>query len=252
MQAFSYSIVFFVATFLGSLFGMHLAEKIPQKYLKDDSKQSINLGIGLVATMTALILGLVMASTKTSFDAMDAAMKQSAIQILVLDRTLEQYGPEADDIRAGWKASVGRAIQSDKMRRGSEEEIVEGRFFSEVDRLAKQVRQLRPRDDDQRKLYASALEVSEGLLKSRWRVVTSIGPSFSMLFMGMLLFWLTLTFIGFGLISPRNRLVITMFFFSALSTASAIFLILELDGAFDGFIFIGSDPLAFAHKLLNR
>lgn len=246
------SLIFFLATFVGALFGIHLAELIPKKYLQDDSKKSINLGIGLVATMTALILGLITASTKTSFDLMDSSMKQSAIQILTLDRVLDQYGPETQSIRAAWKLAVGDVLKSNTIRRSTEEEVAEGQFFNEVERLSNQVRKLRPKDENQRKLYTRAMEISDEMLKSRWFVVTSIGPSIPLPFLGILLFWLTVTFVGFGLISPRNRLVVGMYFFSALSTASAIFLILELDGAFDGFIFIGSDPLAFAYRLLNK
>lgn len=252
MQAIYFSLVFFVATFAGVLFGMHLAERIPTRYLQEDSRQSINLGIGLVATMTALILGLITASTKTSFDLMESSLKQSAVQILTLDRTLAQYGPETQHIRAGWKGAIGHALRTDKIRNTTEEKIAEGKFFSEVESLADQVRKLRPRDENQRKLYARAMELSDQMLQSRWFIVTGIGSSIPLPFLGILLFWLTLTFIGFGLISPRNRLVIVMYFLSALSTASAIFLILELDGAFDGLIFVGTDPLEFAYKLLNH
>lgn len=252
MQAILLSLVFFIATFSGALVGMRLAERLPGNYLQDNSKQSINRGIGLVATMTALILGLITASTKTSFDLMDSSMKQSAIQILTLDRVLEEYGPETQNIRSGWKAAVGDVLKSNKIRRSTEEEVAEGLFFNEIERLSNQVRKLSPNDDNQRRLYTRAIEISDEMLKSRWFVVTSIGPSIPLPFLAILLFWLTFTFVGFGLISPRNSLVVTIYFFSALSTASAIFLILELDGAFDGFIFIGSDPLAFTYRLLSN
>ena len=61
---------------------------------------SYRLGIGLVATMTALLLGLVTAAARSAFDATDTAIRNSAAAILTLDRDLARYRSDQTDARA--------------------------------------------------------------------------------------------------------------------------------------------------------
>ena len=65
------------------------------------------MSVGLVATMTALVLGLVTASAKSSFDAVDTAVKQTATQLLTLDRVLARYGSETGEIRKACSTRLG-------------------------------------------------------------------------------------------------------------------------------------------------
>ena len=90
----------FSCTLGGAFLGIWLRERLPDHHLSHESQDVVKLGVGLIATMTALVLGLVTASAKSAFDAMDAAVKQGAGDILALDRTLARYGPEAEPIRA--------------------------------------------------------------------------------------------------------------------------------------------------------
>ena len=68
----------------------------------------------------------------------------------------------------------------------------------------------------------------------------------------MLLFWLTITFTSFGLFAPRNVTVLAVLFFCALSVTSALFLVVEMDGPFDGLIKASADPLRYAHAHINQ
>ena len=95
--------VVFACTFGAALAGMRLRRILPQHHFSDESKDTVKLGIGLIATMTALILGLVTASAKSSFDDVTAAVKHAAVDVLALDRTLARYGPETAEVRAALK-----------------------------------------------------------------------------------------------------------------------------------------------------
>jgi hypothetical protein len=66
------------------------------------------------------------------------------------------------------------------------------------------------------------------------------------------MFWLTITFVSFGLFAPRNATVIAVLFLCALSVGSAVFLIFELDGPFDGLLKVSPDPLRYAISHLNE
>jgi hypothetical protein len=93
--------IVFTCTFGGALLGMWLRKTVPEHHLDAESKDTVKVGIGLIATMTALVLGLITASAKSSFDDMEAAVKTTAVEVLALDRVLARYGSETGEIRKG-------------------------------------------------------------------------------------------------------------------------------------------------------
>jgi hypothetical protein len=123
---------------------------------------------------------------------------------------------------------------------------------SGVEGLADAIRGLTPRDDSQRSLQSRALDLAEALLQVRWLVFAGGGTSVPLPFLVVLLFWLTITFASFGLFAPRNAMVLAVLFVCAVSVGSAVFLILELDGPFDGLLRVSADPLRYAHAHLNQ
>ncbi len=110
MHATIVGIIVFTCTFGGALLGMWLRTALPEHHLDAESRDTVKVGIGLIATMTALVLGLVTASAKSSFDDVDTAVKQTAIQVLALDRVLARYGSETGEIRKGLQRLVGARI----------------------------------------------------------------------------------------------------------------------------------------------
>jgi hypothetical protein len=247
--------IVFVCTLGGALGGIWLRTILPEHHLNDESRDTVKLGIGLIATMTALVLGLVTASAKSSFDAVDTAVKHTAMDILILDRLLARYGPETAEIRGAlqqafahridmiWPQSTSRPARLDPLGAAS---------ASGVEGLVDGIRGLTPRDDSQRSLQSRALALAEALLQARWLVFAGIGTSVPLPFLVVLLFWLTITFASFGLFAPRNVTVLTVLFVCALSVGGAVFLILEMDGPFDGLLKVSADPLRYAHAHLNR
>lgn len=244
--------VVFVCTFGGVLAGMRLRAILPERHLKDDSRDTVKIGIGLIATMTALVLGLVTASAKSSFDALDVAIKRTATQVLTLDRILARYGPETGEIRAALKLGVARRIdliwpspsrsaQPDpfEMMRGAED-------------IADRMQGLSPQNDTQRRLQSRAVDLGEAVLEARWGAFGASSSSVPVVFLVVLVFWLTITFASFGLFAPPNATVMTVLFLCALSVAGAVFLILELDGPFKGLIQVSADPLRFALSRMNQ
>jgi len=247
-------IIVFVCTFGGALLGMWLRAVLPEHHLDPDSKDTVKIGIGLVATMTALVLGLVTASAKSSFDAVDTAVKQTAIQVLTLDRVLARYGSETDEIRKGLKHAIGARIDMIWPQGSSKHADLDpmgSGVGSGVEGLAEAIRGLKPRDDSQRALQPRALDLSETILQARWIVLASTETSVPAPFLVILLFWLTIIFASFGLFAPRNATVLVVLFVCALSVSSAVFLVLEMDAPFGGLLKVSADPLRFAYAHLN-
>ena len=172
--------IVFICTFGGALFGLWLRTMLREHHLVGESRDTVKVGIGLVATMTALVLGLVTASAKSSFDAVDTAVKQSATQILALDRALTRYGPETGEIREGLKHAVGtwmdmiwpqgssKPVNLDLMLSGA---------ASRGEGLADAIRSLKPRDDSHRALQSRALDLIETIMQTRWLVLAGTESS---------------------------------------------------------------------------
>ena len=247
--------IVFTCTFGGALLGMWLRTILPKHHIDADSKETVNLCVGLIATMTALVLGLVTASAKSSYDDVDTAVKQTAIEILVLDRALARYGSETGEIRKGLQHAIGARIDM-IWRQGSSKpsnlDPISSGAGLQAERLAGAIRALKPRNDSQRAFQSQAIDLSETLLKARWLVLAGTERSVPVPFLVILVFWLTIIFASFGLFAPRNATVLAVLFVCALSVACAVFLILEMDMPFQGLIKVSADPLRYAFAHLNQ
>ena len=245
--------IVFACTFGGVLLGMWLRTTLPEHHLNNESRDTVKLGAGLIATMTALVLGLVTASAKSSFDNVNTAVKQTAVDILTLDRLLARYGPETREIRGALQQVV--ASRTDMIwPQGSSQptQLDPLGAAATVEGLADQIRALTPRNDSQRALQSRAQDLFEALLRARWIMFGGGGTSVPLPFLVVLLFWLTLTFASFGLFAPRNVMVIGVLFVCALSVGGAVFLIAEMDGPFDGLLKASAEPMRYALGHINQ
>jgi hypothetical protein len=257
MTALTYAFITFVCTAGCAVLGTNIRTWLPEAHLNKESQDVIRLGMGLVATMTALLLGLVTAAAKGSFDAQDVAVKNAAAGLMTLDRLLARYGPEtqpsrgllrhavADRLESMWPPNGARPIDLDLSRAPSAEPAPAEQFENQI--LA-----LTPQTDTQRWLKAEALKLIEEVVRTRFRLLGSANGAVPRAMLTVVIFWLSMTFASFGLSAPRNATVITVLLISALSVAAAVFLILELDGPFEGLIRISSEPLRFALANLGR
>jgi hypothetical protein len=254
MQPNVIGLIVFACTFGGSLLGVWLRAALPEHHLNSESRDTVKVGIGLIATMTALVLGLVTASTKSAFDEVDTAVKHTAIDILTLDRVLARYGPETAPIRKSFKDAVGARIEI-IWPKGSPKSVdldpIASGASAVAEKLVDAIRGLQPRDDSQRALQSRALDLAESLLQARWLVLVGNETHVPVPFLVILLFWLTITFVSFGLFAPKNITVLSVLFVCALSMGSAVFLVMEMDAPFDGLLRVSSDPFRYAYAHLN-
>jgi len=244
----------FALTFGAALLGMWSRTFLSEHHLSAESKDTVQVGIGLTAMMTALVLGLTTASAKSSFDAMDSAVKKAAIDVLAFDRVLARYGSETDEIRKGLQRIIGGRLEMiwpQGSFKPADLNPMSG-VGAEAERFAAAIYDLKPQDDSQRALKSRALDLSEGLLQSRWLMFAAIQPAVRVPFLVILLFWLTITFASFGVFAPRNAVVFTVLFVCALSVSLAVFLVLEMDTPFDGLLRVSLDPMRYAYAHLNQ
>lgn len=252
MTSLGYTLLFFLGTFGSAILGMLCSKRFNCAAISDDTVRSVTLSVGTVETLTAVVLGLLTSSTKDSFDHTDRAIKNSAIQILTLHRLLKKYDTEqAQVIGSSLKLVVQESMSSKSCKNSTEEQIIQSDTFLRIENLVDEIRSLQPHDEYHQILFAQMIRITDQLLQSRWFALTSVGTSIPIIFLVILWFWLVITFGCFGLISPFNTYTFAIFSFCSLSVASAIFLMVELDGAFDGFIYVSLEPLQVIYRLFQ-
>ena len=241
------ALITFACVFAGALLGMFLRGLIPEHHLSVDTENVIKLGMGLIATMTALVLGLMIATAKSSYDTQDGAVKHTAAKVLLLDRMLSNYGPETKEVRELLRRTVASRLQAIWPEDRSQHASFDAPDAMFTDRgIEAQILQLSPRNDRQRWLQTQALRVGRDIMETRWLVLGRMASSIPVPFLVVVVLWLTIIFGSFGLFAPRNATVIAVLFLCALSVAGSIFLILEMDQPFEGVIRISSAPIRYA------
>lgn len=240
-----------VCCFGGGLFGIRSREALPAHHLSPESKDLVRLCMGLIATMTALILGLVTASAKSSFDAQDEALHSAAADVVLLDHTLAAYGPETRPLRDGLRELLRtRVAAMDHGRPPANADTMPNAPTS--GELLQGILALTPKDDAQRWQQSQALSIGSEVIKTRWLSIIGESSSVSTPFLVVIIFWLTTLFWSFGLFAPRNSTVIAVLLLSALSVSASVMLILEMQTPFSGLLHISSAPLRFALEHLGR
>jgi len=242
------SIIFF-CVFGGAVLGILLRSAVPEHHLSAESKDAVKVGIGLIATMTALVLGLLVSTAKASFDTKHNELIQMSADTLLLDRVLANYGPETKAIREQMRRAGARSLEMIWPTNGQAPQL-QPAAGGEV--LYDMIEALSPNNDAQRGLKTQGLQLAIEILKTRWLLFEQSGSSISTPFLIVLVFWLTVIFLSFGLFAPHNATVVATFLVCALSVSGAIFLIIELDQPFQGLIQISSAPFRDAVARLGE
>ena len=247
MRSIKISLIAFACVFGAALLGIFLRAVLPEHHLSADSKYVVNLGMGLVATMSALVLGLLVSSAKDSFDTQSTELTEISAKVVVLDRVLAHYGPETKEVRDVLRRTVVHGLDQMGSKDGTGQPQVAATTGPEV--LLDKIQGLSPKDDRQRSLQAEALSIGMDLLHTRWLQYAQTTTAVSVPLLVVLVFWLTVIFISFGLFAPRNATVVATLLICALSVSAAILLILEMHAPLGGLIKISDAPLrtALAH-----
>jgi hypothetical protein len=110
MSSIAISSIVFACVFGGAMLGMFVHAVLPQHHLSSESKDVVKLAMALVATLCALVLSLLIASAKGSYDAQSSELTQMSAKVVLLDRVLAHYGPETKETRDLLRGSVARIL----------------------------------------------------------------------------------------------------------------------------------------------
>jgi hypothetical protein len=248
MNSIAIRLIVFACVFGGALFGMFLRGVLPEHQLSADSKDTVRIGMSLIGTLTALVLGLLIASAKSYYDNQSSELTEMSAKVVLLDRVLAHYGPETKEDRDLLRSAVARMLEGLWPENpGQHPQMLPTAAGGEI--IYDKIQELSPRNDTQRSLQAQALSMGIDIGKMRWMMFEQAGSFVSIPLLAVLVFWLATIFTSFGLFAPRNATALATLFVCALSVSGAIFLILEMYSPFQGLMQISSDPLrnALAH-----
>jgi len=206
--------------------------------------------MGLVGTTVALVLGLLIASSKDFYDTQNTEVTQLAADVVFLDKTLNEYGPETKEMRDLTRRSVVRMLDVTWKRDNADRTSVA--TFAESEALLHKIQELNPHNDNQRFLQSQALSTLIKLGQTRSLMVAEGTSSVPMPLLIVLVFWLSLLFTSFGLFGRPNVLVVVGLFASALAVCAAILLILDMYQPYAGLIQVSSAPLRAALAQLGQ
>jgi hypothetical protein len=245
--------IIFGCSFGSGLMGMLLNGKLPDHHLDAGSKDVVKLIMGLIATMAALVLSLLIASGSSAYQGQENEIQSISANVILLDRLLLFYGADAKESRellhqgvAGihdkiWWPDGARAPDLDPRATQG----VANAFVGSLQRLS-------PKTDSQSMLKSQAMQIAQNLGQTRLLMFEQSSSSISWPFLTVLVFWICMLFLGFGLFARFNATVSVALFIGAVSVAGAIFLILELNEPYQGFMRISDAPLQSALAQIDR
>jgi hypothetical protein len=248
MTSFGIGLLVLACVFGGALTGMFLGRVLPPHHLGDDTRSVVTLASGTLSVLSALVIGLLISYAKGDFDAETKLVQKFAADLVLLDRVTRQYGPEtgeARDLLRRYTALKIALTWPERNERGGSR-LDDPTALEMLEGVQAKLLELVPQGEAQRWLQSRALQIGGDLAEERWLLAAESAGSVPRPFLATLVFWLTILFTGFGLFAPRHATVVVALLVCAVSLSAALFLILEMDRPFDGFITVSSQPMRSA------
>jgi hypothetical protein len=238
--------------FLGGLVGMWLKGHLPVHHLDEASKDTIKVGSGILASLSALVLGLLISSAKSSFDATNAGIAQGSAKIILLDRTLADYGPDTQNARKQLRDAV--VLTMDRVWSKAKDGPTGSKGFelsNGMERLQGILRRLTPTTKPQEAALSEATQLTSDIAQTRWFLIEQQSPLPTSVLV-VLVVWLVLLHVSMGLFAPCNGTVLAVLIVSSLSVSSALFLVMEMGRPLDGIVKVSDAPVRKALEFLSK
>ncbi len=235
----------------GVAVGSWLRDRLPEHHLNDQAISVIKSGVGLLSTLAALILGLLISTAKISYDSTASQLNQISSDLVLLDQLLSEYGPPADGAREALRqqsAALANNIWAPASKLGHHAFVASDawkRFSATIYQLpnaTEQQRQFRKQIDD---------VISRGA-QARLHLYTDSGSTLPVPFLVLLIFWLAVIFASYSILGVINPTVMVFVALFALSAAGALFLIAELNTPFSGLLKLPETQISQALPPLSR
>lgn len=241
-----------VLAFAAGMIGIWIGERLPEEHRTDQSRAAVANSMGMVGTLTAIALGLLISVANTSFRDKQAQLMSSASDLIRMDHLLRMYGPDADSARAVFR-EYATSMMNDVLPSEDDRSDIENEAALDIATKAEHsVVFLEPADDIQRWLHPHMLEVVNKLFEAHFELVKQRLDAIPDSLMLLLLLWLVLLFGSYGLYSPRHLTSMIFLFLSSGAASGAVLLIIELETPHRGFVHLSPDPLQHAVDVMTH
>ncbi|HEY1798780.1 MAG TPA: hypothetical protein VGG57_21895 [Stellaceae bacterium] len=222
-----------------ALLGFVLKRYLRANHLDSPTQDAVKLATGVVATLAALVLGLLIASAKQTFDARGAEVHTFVINLTLLDRSMREYDPPLTEARQ----ELGTFARNVREQLWGSNRGGQADALSELDAIRNGFRELDPKTAHNRSLHARYMELSSKLVLAGDELLDTDKARISGTIVAIVDTWLALIFIGFALFAPFNRVTVTAMVLSAAAVAMALFLIIEMNSPFRGYVTVSPRPM---------
>ncbi|MGE8145864.1 hypothetical protein ACQKP7_11765 [Pseudomonas frederiksbergensis] len=247
------ALIVFTCLFGSAMVGSYVRQQLPSHHLSDESVAVLKLATGLIATMSALVLGLLVSSAKGTFETTNNQLESAAAKVVEFDRVLARYGPDTQPIRTQLKHNYAEIVQVLASRDPSRLALLDSpEAIKRSEALQQQVAELSPATDTQRTLKASALQMMDAVFAARWLTMLQANQSIPPVMLVILITWLSIIFGSFGLFAPRNGTIVVVLLMCSASAAATILLVEELNRPLDGLISVSLEPMVHTMERLGQ
>jgi len=236
---------------VGAFVGWVIKERLPKHHLGDETKNTVTVSMAVVATFSALVLGLLISNANTSFSALGGEVTTLSAQILRLDQLLRRYGPETGSARETLRQYAESKTADLFPDNPADVHLADTRTYELLQQLEDSILTLKPATARDKWWLDQAMTLAGKIGDTRWLLTQQVGQGTPKAFVALLVFWLTLLFASFGLFAPRNLTSAVTLTFCAVAVAGAIGMILELERGFGGLVHISPQPMRQAVNALQ-
>lgn len=238
-----FALFVFVCLAGASLGALMLHGKLPAHHRHEDTQNVVRLLANIFVVLTSLVLGLMINSAKSRFDAINRDVHSFATGLILLDRSLSSYGSDANDTRQRLVVYVERAVDG-RWTTGDALLVSDKTSEQLLANVGDSIRALMPPTNDTRlPIWNDAREQYRRAVELRWALVEQAEGSIPTPLLAMVVAWLVLIFASFGYRAPPNAVVVTSFVLASALISGALYLIVDMDAPFDGPIQVSPAPL---------
>ena len=244
MEIALYGLITFAVVFAGGLLGLLLGRFLPEKYHNDETQRIVQTATGMVSLIAALVLGLLVATAKGKFDTTNQLTEEFAAKLMLINRELVNFGPEANDARALLrKYTIAKIAATWPGEVGPKPEAGDPPAWKLLESFGQSLSGLTPKTEAQRSEATAASAAAADLEKATWLEAAQESAHVQHPFVVMLILWLFVLFVSFGLFAPRNGMVVAALLVGALAIAGAVFLIVDMDSPYTGILVVSPRPM---------
>ena len=244
-------VVTFVCLVVASIGSLELSAKLPARFRDADTERVVRLAANIFVVTTSLVLGLLLNSAKNTYESVDRNVHGLATDLILLDRSLRHYGPEAAEVRHALAADVQQALNSTWGKDG--QRVLHDRAAEVLlDDVWNALAAIRPSDPVRSDLWRDAEANLQNVVKRRWTLIEESEGTIPTIFLIIMIVWLMLIFASYGFLAPRNAVTISSLIVAALLISASVYLILDMDVPFSGPIQISPAPLQRAAEQMRE